>query len=64
MKKEEVKTSEAQLRATRAWERKNPEKTKIMRYKRTARTYFRHYANNEDVEELLEIYKTENPNAK
>ena len=58
------KTSEAQLRASRAYEERNPEKTKIDRYRRNARTFFRHYAKDEDIEELISIFKKENPNAK
>jgi len=58
------KVSEAQKRATRAYEERNPEKTKIDRYRRNARTFFRHYATGDDIDELLDIYKEENPNAK
>nr|DAX74896.1 MAG TPA: hypothetical protein [Caudoviricetes sp.] len=58
------KVSEAQKRATRAYEERNPEKTKIDRYRRNARTFFRHYAKDEDIEELISIFKKENPNAK
>lgn len=58
------KTSDAQIRATRRWEAKNPEKTKIDNYRRTSRTFFRHYATDEDIKELLEIYKKENKNSK
>lgn len=58
------KTSEAQLRASRAYEERNPEKTKIDRYRRNARTFFRHYATGDDIEELISIFKKENPNAK
>lgn len=56
------KTSEAQKRASRAYEERNPEKTKIDRYKRNARTFFRHYATRDDIDELEEIFKKENPN--
>lgn len=58
------KVSEAQKRATRAYEERNPEKTKIDRYRRNARTFFRHYAKDEDIDELISIFKKENPNAK
>lgn len=56
------KTSEAQKRASRAYEKRNPEKTKIDNYKRSARTFFRHYATKDDIDELVDIYKKENPN--
>ena len=56
------KTSEAQRRASRAYEERNPEKTKIDNYKRSARTFFRHYATSDDIDELIDIYEKENPN--
>ena len=59
-----LKTTEAQRRASRNYEKRNPEKTKIDNYKRSARTFFRHYAKDEDIEELISIFKKENPNAK
>lgn len=58
------KTSEAQLKATRNWEAKNPERTKKMRYLRNSRTFFRHHATDDDIKELLQIYKKENKNSK
>ena len=58
------KVSEAQKRATRADEERNLEKTKRDRYRRNARTFFRHYAKDEDIDELISIFKKENPNAK
>ena len=56
----ENKTSDAQIRASRNWEERNREKTTIDTYKRTARMYVRKYANDDDIEELLEAYKKEN----
>ena len=58
------KTTEAQKRASRSYEERNPEKTKIDRYKRNARTFFRHYAKHEDIDELIDIFERENPNFK
>ena len=58
------KVSEAQRRAIKKWEEKNPERKRYLRYRTTARTFVRHWANDEDVEELLEIYKNENPHAR
>ncbi|WP_416335100.1 hypothetical protein ACKRLN_02005 [Anaerococcus sp. DFU013_CI05] len=55
------KVSEAQKRASRAYEERNPEKTKIDRYKRSARTFFRHHATQDDIDELIDIYYKENP---
>lgn len=33
-------------------------------YFNVCRTFFRHYATGDDIDELLDIYKEENPNAK
>ena len=57
------KTSEAQRRATRNWEKRNPERKRYLRSRSNARTFVRHWAVDEDVAELLEIYKNENPNS-
>lgn len=56
------KTTEAQKRASRAYEKRNPENTRYLRYKTTARTFVRHHATEEDMAELEEIFKKENPN--
>ena len=53
----EKKTSEAQIRATRKWEEKNPERRRYIRYRSNARTFVRHWATQEDFEELEEIFK-------
>ena len=58
------KISEAQRRATRNWEKRNPEQKRYLRYRSNARTFVRHWAVDADAEELLEIYKNENPNAR
>ena len=58
------KVSEAQRRATKKWEENNPERKRYLRYRTTARTFVRHWAVDEDVAELLEVYKRENPNAR
>ena len=47
-----TKTSEAQKRASRAWEARNPEKTKRDRYRRTARLFIRSHADFDDIKEL------------
>lgn len=60
----ENKASEAQRRATKRWEKSNPERVKYLRNRTAARTFVRHYADDEDLEELIDIYKKENPNSK
>lgn len=59
----EKKTSDAQIKASRKWEEKNPDRKRYIRYRSNARTFVRHWAKKEDMEELLEIYKNENKNA-
>lgn len=54
------KKTEAQIRATRAWESRNKEKTKIDSYRRTARLFIRNYATKEDMEEFLAIFEGRN----
>lgn len=53
----EKKTSEAQRRATKKWEEKNPERKRYLRYRSSARTFVRHWATKEDFEKLEEIFK-------
>ena len=60
----ENKTSKAQIKANRNWEKNNPERAKYIRNRSVARTFVRHWAVDEDMEELLEIYRRENPNGK
>lgn len=49
------KTSEAQVKASREWEKKNPEKAKYGSYKRTARLFIRKHMTLDDVEELRSL---------
>ena len=58
------KTSKAQLKAIYNWRKNNPEANRINNYKQSAKTFVRHHATKEDMEELLGIYKKENPNSK
>lgn len=51
----EKKTSEAQLKASRNWEKKNRKKATIASYKRSARTFIRNHAEFEDLEELKQL---------
>lgn len=60
----EKKTSKAQRRANAKWRKNNKKQNRLLSYRSTARTFVRHYADDEDIQELLEIYKTENPNSK
>ena len=55
------RTSQAQIKASRNYEKRNKEKTRINSYKRTARLSVKTYATDEDMKELLKIYE-ENKN--
>lgn len=59
---EKNKTSEAQKRASKAYVKRNPEKNRYLKYRTTARTFVRHYAEPEDIIEMFEIFAKENPN--
>ena len=58
----DLKTTEAQRRASRNYDKRNPEKTKVENYRRSARTFFRHHATQDDIDDLIDIFKRENPN--
>ena len=61
----ELKTSEAQRRAIENWAKKNPDAKRYHRNKSNARTFARKYAKTlKEVEELVEIFKSENLNYK
>lgn len=51
------KTSQAQIKATRNYEARNREQTRISSYKRTARLFVKTYASEEDMQELNKIYE-------
>lgn len=51
-----TKVSEAQKRASRKYEERNREKTRINSYRRTARLFVKSYATEEDMQELIKIY--------
>lgn len=50
-----IMASKAQTKASRAWEKKNPERAGYMRYKSTAKTFIRKYITQEDLEELKNL---------
>ena len=56
------KTSEAQARANKRWRKNNKEANRIASYRSTARTFVRHYATADEMEELMEIFRKENEN--
>ena len=58
------KTSEAQKKASKAYYEKNKERALMNNRRTAARTFVRRYATKEDMENLIEIFNNENPNAK
>lgn len=58
------KTPESQIRANRKWEENNRDHVRKKNYLRSARLFVRSYADDDDIEELLDIYRKENPNSK
>lgn len=51
------KTSQAQIKASRNYEKRNKEATRNNSYKRTARLFVKNYATDDDMKELLKIYE-------
>ena len=56
------KVSDAQKRASRKYEERNREKTRINNYRRTARLFVKSYATEEDMKELIKIYSENKDN--
>ena len=56
------KTSQAQIKATRNYEARNREQTRISNYRRTARLFVKSYATEEDMQELIKIYSENKDN--
>ena len=57
-----TKVSEAQKNASRKYEERNREKTRINNYRRTARLFVKSYATEEDMQELIKIYNENKDN--
>ena len=56
------KVSEAQKRASRKYEERNREKTRINNYRRSARLFVKSYATEEDMKDLIKIYSENKDN--
>lgn len=56
------KVSEAQKKASRKYEERNREKTRINNYRRTARLFVKIYATEEDMKDLIKIYSENKDN--
>lgn len=55
LNKGDKKTSDAQIRATKKWEKNNKERTRYLADRRQARSFIRNYATEEDMQELEKI---------
>ncbi len=51
------KTSEAQIRANRNWEKRNKDKVRINGYQRSGRTFIRNHATEEDLKEYEKLIR-------
>lgn len=60
----EKKTSKSQMRATKKWKQKNKERNRFLSYRSTAFLFAKSYATKEDIEGLINVFQSENPNAK
>lgn len=49
------KTAASQVKASRNWEQKNRKKATIANYKRSARSFIKNHAEQEDLEELKRL---------
>lgn len=49
------KTSEAQVRASRNWDKKNLRKARHSRYKSAAKTFLRHHVTEAELQEIEEL---------
>ncbi len=49
------KTPKSQIKASRAWEQRNKDKTRINSYKRTAKLFIRNHASLEELDDLQEL---------
>ena len=56
------KVSDAQKKASRKYEERNREKTRINNYRRTARLFVKLYATEEDMKDLIKIYNENKDN--
>lgn len=56
------KVSDSQKRASRKYEERNREKTRINNYRRTARLFVKLYATEEDMKDLIKIYSENKDN--
>ena len=47
--------TQAQMRATRRYKKRHPEKNRLYQYRSNARTFIKHYANKDDLTKLIAL---------
>lgn len=55
--------TEAQKRANKKYDQKNPEQRRIRTDRSAAKRFVKNYATREDLQELIDLFNSENPNA-
>ena len=47
--------TQAQMRATRRYKKRHPEKNRLYQYRSNARTFIKHYGNKDDLTKLIAL---------
>lgn len=47
--------TQAQMRATRRYKKRHPEKNKLYQYRSNAKTFIKHYADKDDLDKLISL---------
>lgn len=47
--------TQAQMRATRRYAKRHPEKNRLYQYRSNARTFIKHYASSKDLDNLIQL---------
>lgn len=47
--------TQAQMRATKRYKKRHPEKNKLYQYRSNARTFIKHYADKDDLDKLISL---------
>ena len=47
--------TQAQMRATRRYAKRHPEKNRLYQYRSNARTFIKHYADKDDLDKLISL---------
>lgn len=47
--------TQAQMRATRRYKKRHPEKNRLYQYRSNAKTFIKHYADKDDLDKLISL---------